>query len=433
MKPLFVLNGPNLNRLGKREPHIYGHTTLAEIEGMCREAAGDRPVEFRQSNKESELIDWIHEAADEGAAGIVINPAAFTFTSMAIMDALKMFRWPDYRASHQQHSQARADLPQVLHVSSREGRDRGSRSGRLSGGREGDLRRGLVTFPVHSGAAPGRRPSILVGLLGTGIGASRTPALHEVEGQRQGLNYVYRLIDTAELSLGAADLPELLHAARRFGFAGLNVTHPYKQAVLPLLDELSPDAEELGAVNTLVFAGGKAVGHNTDWSGFAESFRRELSDTQHRHVVLIGAGGAGAAVGHALLKLGVETLSVVDTDAARAAALADGLQHRFGARRARADTLSAVAAADGVVNASPVGMAKYLGSPLPPDMLRPDLWVADIVYFPLETELLRTARARGCRTMAGGAMAVFQAVDAFRLFTGLEPEPERMLQHFRSM
>ncbi|WP_439494852.1 type II 3-dehydroquinate dehydratase [Bosea sp. (in: a-proteobacteria)] len=92
-KPIYVLNGPNLNRLGTREPHLYGSTTLAEVAVMCREAAGGRPLEFRQSNREYELIDWIHEAIDEGCA-IVINPAAFTFTSMAILDALKMFQGP---------------------------------------------------------------------------------------------------------------------------------------------------------------------------------------------------------------------------------------------------------------------------------------------------------------------------------------------------
>lgn len=92
-KPIYVLNGPNLNRLGTREPHLYGSTTLAEIEAMCRDAAGETPLQFRQSNREYELIDWIHEAIDQGSA-IVINPAAFTFTSMAILDALKMFPGP---------------------------------------------------------------------------------------------------------------------------------------------------------------------------------------------------------------------------------------------------------------------------------------------------------------------------------------------------
>ena len=93
MKPIYVLNGPNLNRLGKREPEIYGKTTLAEVEAQCREGAGAQAVEFRQTNSETQLIDWIHEAIDKGAA-IVINPAGYTFTSVAIMDALKMFPGP---------------------------------------------------------------------------------------------------------------------------------------------------------------------------------------------------------------------------------------------------------------------------------------------------------------------------------------------------
>lgn len=92
-RPIFILNGPNLNRLGRREPEIYGHTTQAEIEVMCRTAAADFPVEFRQSNFEGEIVEWIQEATEEGA-GIVINPAALSFTSMAIMDALKMFPGP---------------------------------------------------------------------------------------------------------------------------------------------------------------------------------------------------------------------------------------------------------------------------------------------------------------------------------------------------
>ncbi|MHA6689704.1 type II 3-dehydroquinate dehydratase [Devosia sp. A449] len=93
MQPLYILNGPNLNRLGKREPSIYGTTTLTEVEQLCRDAAGQHPVIFRQTNSEENLINWVHEAIDEGA-GIIINPAAFTFTSLALLDALKMFEGP---------------------------------------------------------------------------------------------------------------------------------------------------------------------------------------------------------------------------------------------------------------------------------------------------------------------------------------------------
>jgi shikimate dehydrogenase len=277
--------------------------------------------------------------------------------------------------------------------------------------------------------------SVLVGLIGSGIQASRTPAMHEREGAAQGVAYIYKIIDLDTLGLGAAALPELLTAARRFGFAGLNITHPCKQAVIRLLDDLSLDARALGAVNTVVFRDGRAVGHNTDWSGFAEAFRRTLADAPRKRGVQFGAGGAGAAVAHALLTLGIDELSVVDTDRGRSERLAQDLCGRFGTGRARAadETARAVRAADGIVNATPLGMAKYPGMPLARELLRPDLWVADIVYLPLETELLATARAIGCRTMGGGGMAVFQAADAFRLFSGLEPDPERMVRHFESM
>lgn len=275
--------------------------------------------------------------------------------------------------------------------------------------------------------------SVLVGLIGATIQASRSPALHMREGREHGLDYHYHLID---LDRVAAPLPELLRAAKLLGFAGLNITHPCKQTVIPLLDALSPDARAIGAVNTVVFGpDGKTTGHNTDWYGFHESFRRELADAPCRRVLQLGAGGAGSAVAHALLTAGVGELSIFDTDREKAAGLADDLGGRFGAGRAVTldDPAAAIARADGLVNTTPVGMVGHPGMPVPRDWLRRELWVADVVYFPLETELLHAARDVGCRTMSGGTMAVFQAVGAFRLFTGIEPDAGRMIRHFASM
>ncbi|MBI5318291.1 shikimate dehydrogenase [Bradyrhizobium sp.] len=279
------------------------------------------------------------------------------------------------------------------------------------------------------------KPSILVGLIGAGIQSSLSPAMHEREGAAQGLSYAYRLIDLDVLGLTSAALPDLLASAERQGFAGLNITFPCKQAVIEWLDELSPDARAIGAVNTVLFANGRRIGHNTDWSGFAESFRRALPDVRRERVVLLGAGGAGAAVAHALLSLQARELAIVDTDAGRARALADALCSRFGSGRAIAidDAAAAMRGADGVVNATPVGMAKFPGLPLPAELLSPELFVSDIVYFPLETELLREARARGCRTMPGAGMAVFQAVEAFGLFSGRPADAERMRAHFAEL
>lgn len=276
---------------------------------------------------------------------------------------------------------------------------------------------------------------VLAGLIGAGIQASRTPALHEHEGDAQGMRYVYRLIDLDYLKLDSSALPDLLVAAERMNFTGLNITFPCKQAIIPLLDELSPEARGIGAVNTVVFKDGKRIGHNTDCLGFAEGFRRGLKDVARERVVQMGAGGAGAAVAHALLSEGVQLLSIFDVEISRAQALADNLNEHFGAGRAVAghDLPSTLGLADGLVNTTPMGMKKLPGMPVPVELLRSALWVAEIVYFPLETELLRNARALGCRTLDGGNMAVFQAVKAFELFSGVVPDAQRMLAHFQSM
>ncbi|MDG5498012.1 shikimate dehydrogenase [Niveispirillum sp. BGYR6] len=277
--------------------------------------------------------------------------------------------------------------------------------------------------------------SILAGLIGSGIQASLTPRMHEREGARQGLRYVYRLIDLKQLGLAVSDLPDLLAGAQRFGFNGLNITHPCKQAIIPLLDELSPEAAAIGAVNTVVLKDGRKTGHNTDWWGFAEGFRRGLPDADLRHVVQLGAGGAGAAVGYALLRLGVEHLSIFDVQMERAAELASRLNSLFGDGRATAVSTpdTAIPQAHGLVNTTPRGMADYPGLPVAAELLRPDLWVAEIVYFPIETALLRAARQRGCRTLDGGGMALFQAVGAFGLFTGMEPNADDMGADFKAM
>ena len=280
------------------------------------------------------------------------------------------------------------------------------------------------------------RDTVLVGLIGAGIQPSRTPAMHEREGAEQGLTYIYKKIDLEVLGLGPDALPELLTAAERMGFAGVNVTYPCKQSVIPLLHELSPDAAALGAVNTVIFREGRRIGHNTDWWGFAESFRHELPDARRKQVVQFGAGGAGAAVAHAAL---TRRRRAAHSNRCRTAARGPSRPRAVRAASGRSVQLRAtiplpqLPLADGLINATPVGMAKYPGMPVAAEALRPDLWVADIVYFPLETELLRAARSRGCRTMSGAGMAVFQAAAAFRLFSGREANAERMLRHFETM
>ncbi|MBB1159935.1 shikimate dehydrogenase [Amycolatopsis dendrobii] len=279
---------------------------------------------------------------------------------------------------------------------------------------------------------PGR---LLTGLVGTGIGPSLSPALHEREARALGLECTYARFDLDALGIPADAVGDLIAQAREEGLSGVNVTHPCKQLVIPQLDELSPDAAAIGAVNTVVFDGQRAVGHNTDWSGFRDGFVAGLPDAPLRRVVLLGSGGAGAAAAHALLKLGAESLTVLDTDATRAIRLADDLTARFGADRARAGNglERELSEADGLVHATPVGMAGHPGLPLPISLLRKELWVAEIVYRPLETPLLRAARALGCRTLDGGPMAVHQAAAALKLFCGREPDPARMLRHLTEL
>ena len=275
---------------------------------------------------------------------------------------------------------------------------------------------------------------LLVGLIGSGIGLSLTPAMQEEEARHHGLRLHYQLIDLDQTPGSSAQLQCLLSAARIMGFAGLNITYPCKQAVLPMLDELSPEALAMGAVNTVVVRGGRLVGHNTDGSGWAWGFARALPAADLGCVVLLGAGGAGSAIAHAVLGLGARQLRLVDVEPGRAQSLADTLNARHGGRvSAHADAAQALHGATGLIHATPTGMAKLPGLPIPAALLRPALWVSEVVYFPIETELLKAARALGCRTVDGGTMAVGQAVGAFELFTGRRADPARMERHFHRL
>lgn len=274
----------------------------------------------------------------------------------------------------------------------------------------------------------------LAGLVGAGIQHSSSPSMHMDEGQSLGLQISYELFDLDLMPAGATGLAAVLDQAEQRGFTGLNVTYPSKQAVIPLLHELSPEARALHSVNTVLFRGGRRIGHNTDWWGYAESFRREMTDVSARRIVLVGAGGAGAAVGYAMLKSGTQELSVHDLDRSRASALAERMSGIFDDRKVTVcdDVPAAIAAADGLVHATPTGMQKYPGIPVPAECLRPPLWVADVVYVPLLTELLRAARQHGCRTLDGDGMAVFQGAMAFKLFFGANPDAARMQRRFHS-
>jgi shikimate dehydrogenase len=275
----------------------------------------------------------------------------------------------------------------------------------------------------------------LVGLNGANIMKSLAPALHIDAFAAAGMTGHYHLMDVDQLS--RATLESLLDAVRTAGFLGVNVTFPFKQEIMPLLDELSPEARQIGAVNTVTISHqGVTTGYNTDRSGFRLNFEDGLgrAAAEGRTAVLVGAGGAGSAVAFALMDLALRELIVHDKDMARAATLAADVVRHFGAGRGRvSERLSdEIAAADGVANATPIGMTGFPGNPLPVEALRAGHWVADVIYTPIETELIKAAAAKGARTLTGGGMCVHQAVDAFRLFTGITPDVSRMHRVFEA-
>ncbi len=277
------------------------------------------------------------------------------------------------------------------------------------------------------------RGRVLTGLAGRGILESRSPWLHESEGEAQDLRLAYSLFDFTDRRWQDEELPRLLDAVQRVGFAGINVTFPFKQAVVPFLDELSEGARKIGAVNTVAFHNGRRIGYNTDVTGFAASFHTGLPQAATQRVLQIGCGGAGSAVAHALLSdIGAKQLILFDVDPAKLAELHAQLTDRYGADRVEVcdDLGVSAASADGIVNATPVGMAKYPGLPISAGAIEHRHWIAEIVYFPLITDFLAEARRKGCQTLDGSGMAVHQAAEAFEIFTGRSVDRARMLANF---
>lgn len=270
------------------------------------------------------------------------------------------------------------------------------------------------------------------GLIGRSILSSRSPWLHEQEAIAQGLDLTYELFDFRERDLPDSVLPSFLKELAASGYAGVNITYPFKQIVIPVLDFLSPSATLVGAVNTVAMKGGILTGHNTDMEGFRDSLRAGLPDVAGQHVLLIGAGGAGAAVASALLDCGVGIVEISDASLDRSIALAERLSAMLGKGRAVACNLERLSTGgiDGIVNATPMGMAAHPGLPLDARLIEERHWVADIVYFPLETELLRIAKEKGCRTLDGSGMVVAQAARAFDIITGHHADLARMKQSF---
>jgi shikimate dehydrogenase len=275
-----------------------------------------------------------------------------------------------------------------------------------------------------------------VALLGHGIGPSLTPPMHEREARHLGLDYAYDIVDL--LDRPDVDLGTELDRLEDAGYAAVNVTHPFKRAVLAHVDGRSDMVDRIGSANLVLLGHGERCAHNTDASGFRAGLEAFLGDGRRGRVLQVGAGGAGLATAYSLLSMGFEEVVVHDL----LEEAAEELVARFAdlaPRRIRTSGgephrwLDGAEPIGGVVHVTPMGMAQHPGVALEPERMPRDSWLAEVVYRPLETELVRRARAHGLRVLDGGAMAVGQAVDSLRLITGREPDRARMDRHFHEL
>jgi len=289
----------------------------------------------------------------------------------------------------------------------------------------------------HPSSSTGARPALqepgLLGIVGNPVRASLSPAMHAAALRRLRLDARYLAFEIAP-----DQLRDVVRALRPLGFWGLNVTIPYKEAVLRRLDRHDPEAAAIGAVNTVVVGPGGLVGHNTDAPGFLLALREAGGVVRGERVLVVGAGGAARAVAHAALAGGCRSLVLANRTPARAAALVRSLRRRH----AGADVAAAAAAGAGyarlasscgvLVNTTPLGSRRGDPLPLPRAALGPGQTVVDIVYRPLRTPLLEAARAAGARTVDGLGMLLHQGALALRLWTGLEPPLAAMRRALRA-
>ena len=253
-----------------------------------------------------------------------------------------------------------------------------------------------------------------LGLIGNSIKRSKAPKLHELAGSLAGIHVAYEKLVPPDLGL---DFGRVFEDCRAGGFRGVNITHPYKEQVTHLVD-CDPLSAQVGAVNTVVFGDDRPVGYNTDCSGFMAAYRDTYADMNPGRVAVIGAGGAGRAIAFALCALNARAISLAETDPSKANGLAARLKSLYPDIEVIVeDVIAAAEGADGLVNATPIGMTERPGSAIPPDVIGPQRWAFDAVYTPLETEFLSHARGAGLAVMNGFELFLQQGIQAFEIFT----------------
>ena len=261
--------------------------------------------------------------------------------------------------------------------------------------------------------------TLRLGLVGSQIGRSLAPRFHVAAANRLGIDLTYDLFEHDPEELPS--LSSIVDELRQRGLAGINVTYPFKTAALGLADEMDPKVEILGALNTLVFRRATTQGFNTDHSGLVWRWR-QLDAGPPGVVAVLGAGGVGRAGAFAFADLAADRIRVYDVDPTRAGAVVRALHRAHPGLRADVseDPVGAVAGADGVFNATPVGMHFSPGAPIDLDLISEQRWVFDAIYSPLRTELIGRAIDKGLMTYTGLDLFIGQGVDAFRHFTGID-------------
>jgi len=268
--------------------------------------------------------------------------------------------------------------------------------------------------------------TIRLGLIGDNIEASRAPVLHRLAGAHNGLDVTYDRLVPREMGMGFDAVFD--HVAQS-GYRGVNVTYPYKEMAAKRVKIDDPLVRAMGAVNTVLFSSGQALGFNTDYSGFLTAYRAALGTRRPGVVLLIGAGGVGRSLAFALAGLGAAELRIADLDRPRAEVLATALRESFPALIVTVGENPEVLAqgAAGLVNATPVGMVGHDGIPLSETAMQGADWAFDAVYTPVDTRFLRAASSAGLTTISGYELFIGQGMDAWRLFAGV-PLDEALLR-----
>ncbi|NJM41753.1 MAG: shikimate dehydrogenase [Anaerolineae bacterium] len=269
--------------------------------------------------------------------------------------------------------------------------------------------------------------TLKLGLIGNNIGQSSAPLLHKLAGAMHGLSASYDLLDLH--GKPPHEFEEAFSDCAHANYAGINITFPFKERAARLVEIASPDVRALAAVNTVRFDEGSAPkGFNTDYSGFMAAFRRWFPVHTPGDVAVIGCGGVSRAVAFGLAKLGCSAIKLYDTDAIRANALMYTLHKAYPQLPVRVCGAvdEAVVGADGLVNCTPMGAYYAPGTAIPAHLVGTQHWAFDVVYTPIDTEFMTTAKARGLVVLSGYELFFYQGVDAFEIFSGQRVDEERL-------